>query len=319
MRSHSTTQIPSPSNQGLDTSVVERPRVVCEICHKSFFFDSQLHIVTGHQNAKRTCGLIGCKSSFDSCTGLRKHRKLPHSPSHHPSWDDSAIACAECNETFKYETGLIKHGKDQKHSPYACSCGAKFARIDALGRHIKSFLKESAQYHCPFCKRYRGKQAFRRKDHLVQHLKGYHKTDSEEIDNIAPLERRSESRQLLSCPYNDCAAYRDDSFRALPWKEQFEGRPFQKQSEYNEHMRKVHGDSAFPCPVDGCDRVGTKGYMREKDLIKHLAKMHPGAPSYVYVAPEPSEYDCVGCGKKLSSLDILEWHEAHVCKVLRDQ
>ncbi|KAK5636508.1 hypothetical protein RRF57_012220 [Xylaria bambusicola] len=260
---------------------------------------------------------FGLQEQLRLCQSLRNHRHLPHSPSHYPSWDDSTIACAECNETFEDETSLIKHGKYRKHSPYACSCGVKFARADVLSRHIKGFLKESAQYQCPFCKRHRGKQAFRRRDHLVQHLRGYHKMDSEEINNFLPSDSKRPSRQLLSCPYNDCAAYRDDAFRAMPWKEQFEGRPFQKQSEYNEHMRKVHEDSAFSCPVDGCDRVGAKGYMREKDLIKHHADKHPDATSYTYVPSKPSKYSCV-CGTKCASLGALEEHEFSACKVLSE-
>ncbi|KAI1366344.1 hypothetical protein F5Y08DRAFT_301400 [Xylaria arbuscula] len=301
----------SSRNQSLD--------IVCEICHKLFPHKWNLGRKFGHDNTARICGVFGCTSSFDHCSTLRVHRGSPHSPRHHLVWNDSAISCAECGDIAEDESKLISHAKNQKHSPYACSCGVKFARTDALNRHIKSFLKESAKYQCTFCKRHRGKNAFRRRDHLVQHLRGYHKMDPEEINDVSPPTSRVQSRQILCCPHPNCAAYRDDDFMALPWKEQFEGRPFQQQSDYNKHMREVHEESSFSCSVDGCDRVGAKGYMREKDLMKHLADKHPEAPSYNYVPTMPTIYDCGRCGVELSSLATLQYHEGGPCERLRNK
>ncbi|KAI0802325.1 hypothetical protein GGR55DRAFT_454953 [Xylaria sp. FL0064] len=310
-----------PSHPDLPSTATVPPKInrLCQFCKKSFPDIWDLDFFWLHNYVIKTCSIPGCSSRFRECRRLHDHQNTPHLRDHRAVWDDSAIACAECNEAFQDETDLLKHAKYQKHSPYTCSCGIKFARNDVLLRHLKSFTKESAKYPCTFCRRHRGKTAFRRRDHLVQHLKGYHKMEPEEINNISPPTSRVQSRQILSCPVGDCEAYRDGAFKALPWRTQVEGRPFQKQSDYNKHMRDVHKESAFSCPVGSCDRVGAKGYMREKDLIKHLAEKHPEAPSYSYVPSMPSKYRCAGCGKELSTLWALQYHESNACLRLQTE
>jgi hypothetical protein len=39
------------------------------------------------------------------------------------------------------------------------------------------------------------------------------------------------------------------------------------------HLKKDH-DSPFQCSQFGCHRVGTKGWMRHTDMVKHLKKVH---------------------------------------------
>ncbi|KAI1278632.1 hypothetical protein F5Y07DRAFT_65156 [Xylaria sp. FL0933] len=321
MSHHNRVEISSPLQADLSSAapVPSKNNILCAFCNRSLSYSLQLEESWGHDNSTiKKCSIPGCNSRFYRCKKLRDHQNTPHIRDHHAVWDDLTIACAECNETFQDETKLLKHARHQKHSPYACFCGIKFTRNDVLTRHVQSFTKESAKYPCTFCKRHRGKTAFRRRDHLVQHLQGYHKMEPEEINDISPPTFRPQSRQILTCPVADCEAYRDDAFKALPWKKQIEGRPFQKQSDYNKHMRDVHKESAFPCPVGSCDRVGAKGYMREKDLIKHLADKHPDAPSSTYIPTKPSNYRCAGCGKELSTLATLQDHENN-CQRLRTE
>ncbi|KAI0106997.1 hypothetical protein GGR51DRAFT_517045 [Nemania sp. FL0031] len=224
---------------------------------------------------------------FFSQEDLRDHELIPHTPTHHPVWNDSAIRCAECNETFDNSKKLRVHAQHRTHSPYFCSCEVNFARNDALRRHIASYLKENAKYPCTFCRRHRGKQAFRRKDHLVQHLQGYHKMEHEELSKTSPPRIRvpNVTYDIYICAHVGCEAYRDDDFRSLPWLDQIKERPFKKRSDYNKHMRDVHKESTFPCRITGCDRVGIKGYTREKDLMKHIKNKHPEAPQYVPSQP----------------------------------
>ncbi|KAI1152973.1 hypothetical protein F4825DRAFT_416896 [Nemania diffusa] len=233
------------------------------------------------------CRLALCSSRFITVESLRAHQGIPDIPSHHPVWDDLAITCAECNEIFSSAEQLREHAKGRKHSPYVCSCGVNFARNDVLRRHIASYLKENAKYPCTFCRRHRGKQAFRRKDHLVQHLQGYHKMDPEEITDALPPSNRAKGKSFYipTCPHVGCEAYRDFAFNFLPSFEQLDQRPFGKQSDYYKHMRDVHKESTFPCRVAHCDRVGAKGYMREKDLMKHITAKHPEAPQYIPSEP----------------------------------
>ncbi|KAI1734883.1 hypothetical protein F4680DRAFT_436798 [Xylaria scruposa] len=282
----------------------------CQVCFDSFEYKWLLNRhSTATNHATWECVHSDCSNRFHNRQDRDSHQSTPHLPGHHEVWDGSAITCAECDEPFRSKYELADHAIYNKHSPYACSCKTKFARRDVLLRHLKDFTKESAKYQCTFCKRYRGKQAFRRRDKLVQHLQGYHKMEPEEINKVSPPTNRVQSRQILICPHMNCEAYRDDTFKALPWIKQHEGRPFQKQSEYNKHMRDVHKESAFSCSIAGCDRVGVKGYMREKDLMKHLADKHPEAPNYSYVRPEPLKYGCDTCGKWLKTFDILAHHK----------
>jgi hypothetical protein len=39
------------------------------------------------------------------------------------------------------------------------------------------------------------------------------------------------------------------------------------------HLKKEH-PSPFQCPEAGCDRIGTKGWFRERDMVKHMKKAH---------------------------------------------
>ncbi|RYP09170.1 hypothetical protein DL764_001441 [Monosporascus ibericus] len=118
------------------------------------------------------------------------------------------------------------------------------------------------------------------KDHLVQHLEHYHKLDLEEIEKACPKWKRQRENDFLVCPRQGCDAHRDDAFRSLPWSQQVQSKPFKSRGDYGKHMKEVHKETPFPCTVAECDRVGAKGYMREKDLIKHLSNKHPEAPQY---------------------------------------
>ncbi|KAG7146282.1 hypothetical protein HYQ46_004932 [Verticillium longisporum] len=124
---------------------------------------------------------------------------------------------------------------------------------------------------------------FKRKDHLRQHMRAFHKFDADE---------RSKSRQSrrkicdvpITCPHSGCFGHRDEHFHALEAAEQDQDRPFNSQKDFNEHMRKVHDETSFPCSVSGCDKVGAKGYLREKALIDHYTAKHPELEAYV---PKP--------------------------------
>ncbi|CAG8960729.1 hypothetical protein HYFRA_00002265 [Hymenoscyphus fraxineus] len=87
--------------------------------------------------------------------------------------------CSSCYTVFGSNTSLQDHSKQSGHSSYKCTCGSGFSRIDSLNRHIRDFLP--GIYACTFCTRHVGNNAFRRKYHLIQHLKGYHKMGRETL------------------------------------------------------------------------------------------------------------------------------------------
>ncbi|KAL2358214.1 hypothetical protein BJ546DRAFT_803693, partial [Cryomyces antarcticus] len=116
---------------------------------------------------------------------------------------------------------------------------------------------ECPRYPCTHCKRHRGADGFKRKDHLTQHLRNYHH-----------IEADGEGTSGYSCSHEDCAA-----FRSSPGGLHSPHlHAFQKKSDYTAHMKKEHDESPHPCSWPGCNRVRGKGFFRERDLMKHEKK-----------------------------------------------
>ena len=70
----------------------------------------------------------------------------------------------------------------------------------ALERHLKTYQVGGSRYPCSHCKRHRGENSFRRKEHLTQHLQGYHHMNIKIED--------AGSKQHLICPHTDCVWHR---------------------------------------------------------------------------------------------------------------
>lgn len=184
-------------------------------------------------------------------------------------------SCHECKECFRSIAELYRHARAKQHSPYACKCGETFSRLDVLRRHLDRFRPETPRYPCLRCKRHRGDEGFTRKEHLRQHLRGYHHIEME----VHPSSLHRSNCQ--TCPDPNCPQYRGPEFLRLRRGEQEKQKPFASQAEYTKHMRDVHDDSPFPCDVLDCLKVGGRGYFREKDLLKHRKDQHPEAPPHV--------------------------------------
>ena len=139
-------------------------------------------------------------------------------------------------------------------------CEKKFSRLDTYQRHQRTHQEDAKRFPCKYCKKYRGKNAFGRKDHLTQHVRGYHHIN-EGGQGETPYDRKW-------CPKKDCidtipsmADYRQPGV-------------FRSPKEWFKHVRTVHDESEYSCPQHGCDRVNGKGYFREADLRAHLRKVH---------------------------------------------
>ena len=87
--------------------------------------------------------------------------------------------CSECHTNFGTNLALKNHAKATNHAAHKCTCQATFSRIDCLNRHIHDFstAKGGGGFPCRYCTKYVGDKAFLRKDHLAQHLRGYHKIE----------------------------------------------------------------------------------------------------------------------------------------------
>ncbi|KAF6821340.1 CROL alpha [Colletotrichum sojae] len=247
------------------------------------------------------CRFAGCKERFIFLDECYDHERRPHIENHGRVETDHPLACVECQAGFRTKAKLEQHANEAQYSPFACMCGKKFARLDVLNRHLDSLGDGMPKYPCSFCKKYRGKDGFRRRDHLLQHIRGYHKFEAEDkIGEILPS-RRGKHRIPPVCPHRGCFFYRDDSFKEMTAEEQKKIKPFETQSEHTKHMKMVHDFTPFPCTVLACSKTGKKGYTREKDLINHRRKEHPEVGEYM---PKIRDVmmSCLhpGCDAKLS-------------------
>lgn len=182
--------------------------------------------------------------------------------------------CMECLESFEKPYLLYDHCRDESHAIFMCKCGKRFTRDDVLFRHVRSTQPDLQKHACPYCKSRPGGKSFKRKDHLTQHIRGYHHRGTE--IKISPYRTRLD----YLCPHSDCLQYRGPDFLDLPYETRRQNKPFASRQEFRQHMRTVHDEAPYPCDVRGCLRVGGKGYFRRLDLIKHRKREHPEAPKF---------------------------------------
>ena len=171
--------------------------------------------------------------------------------------------CAQCNTTFDNQARLEQHASESGHASFLCDyqdCGKTFSRLDTYQRHQKKHQEDANRFPCKYCKKYRGMNGFKRKDHLTQHLRGYHHIGEGEAKSLWTVRR--------SCNHVDCPEHT----QGLPHNDP--RHPFLNYFELKKHIKIVHNTTDYPCPELNCDRVDAKGYMRRGDLRTHLKKVH---------------------------------------------
>lgn len=209
------------------------------------------------------CSMPGCTFTSTWKYGIFWHIRNAHL---------QLRTCCQCQQIFQDTGALGRHASETGHASFACvmeGCEKTFSRYDILKRHLCTHRSNIQRFPCPHCRRHRGADGFKRKDHLTQHLRNYHHIG---VDDI-PLAWGS---RLRSCPHEDCPDWRPTmtNWRDTQWFTDGSGRAFKKSSDYITHMRKVHKESEFPCTEPDCDRAGPKGYFRRRDLLKHKLKEH---------------------------------------------
>jgi hypothetical protein len=174
------------------------------------------------------------------------------------------FTCAQCTEVFSDLVELSSHAWTTNHLAFGCEqdgCEKTFSRLDSCRRHQRKHRDDAKCFPCKYCKKYRGSNGFKRKDHLTQHIRNYHHIGEDDALSDVPWGRRW-------CSKIGCSHHRDSS-------ERFAKRSvFSTSAEYTKHMRTVHNESEYPCPQPGCNRVNGNGYFRESDLRNHLRKVH---------------------------------------------
>ena len=177
-------------------------------------------------------------------------------------------ACMECSQSFSNPSQLGQHCSDEVHTGFMCKCGKGYARLDVLYRHLTTYDPDLRKYTCPHCNSHSGRKSFKRKDHLTQHIRGYHHIGNTHHDDD----------RLYLCPHSDCLKYREPNFCDLTEETQLRNRPFANLKDFIQHMRTVHNEAQYQCDVSGCLRAGGKGYNSRLGLIKHRKREHPDAP-----------------------------------------
>ncbi|PQE32935.1 amp-binding enzyme protein [Rutstroemia sp. NJR-2017a WRK4] len=245
----------------------------------------RLHSAESGHNVFR-CPFSNCASTF---SGLAFNQVQDHVKTSH---GDAEYMCAECGDECGSRPRLNTHGECKMHSAYTCrypDCDSTAAQFGDLLRHQACHKEDVPRYPCPRCptpsssmllhrckipadlsRRYQGNNGFKRKDHLQQHLRGYHGIVSKaRYDGLI-------YGSPFRCLRGDCAGYRkakEQNLRSL--------------HDLTEHMRTQHGSSTYICTKPSCERVGMNGFGTKKELQVHIKKDHPSP----FQCPHP------GCGR----------------------
>ncbi|KAI1409953.1 hypothetical protein F5Y13DRAFT_192699 [Hypoxylon sp. FL1857] len=203
----------------------------------------------GHHSAPRNVA--------SETRGTRTTRPRQYSIGHNPIRACTESTCIECLSPFQNTTQLNKHAKDTSHRSYGCTCRATFCRLDALTRHLSGHSSDLPKYPCEYCTLNQGANGFHRHDHLIQHLKGYHKID---VENKLPRRRTRSSPASVSV----ATAVVTMGESATP------------QAQV----------PSVPCPLFGCIEGGANGYLRQIDLFEHQNTIHPVATQNFTVMPQ---------------------------------
>lgn len=206
---------------------------------------------------------------------------------------------------------MERHGIASQN-PFKCHCGRDFTRLYTLKRHIGGIQKDGViKFECPDCTAYRGKNGFKRKDHLVQHLRRFHNYRD---DQLWP--RQARRYDIPVCHFESCEFSRLPEFKEMPIGQQEKNRPFDKQSDYTRHMKEEHDWSPYPSKVPGCGKIDGKGFFNETARVKHCAEKHPGSTNTPALATQKEIAKTVKCDYCLKVLrpSTLSHHQSDFCR-----
>jgi hypothetical protein len=94
---------------------------------------------------------------------------------HAPEEETQRLECFACGKTFSHLRALDKHTRSLAHKAWRCrepGCGKSYARRDTFLRHRSTHSDNS--HACLDCLRDGKKKAFKRKDHLSEHIRSCH-------------------------------------------------------------------------------------------------------------------------------------------------
>ncbi|KAH8641695.1 hypothetical protein IG631_04636 [Alternaria alternata] len=202
----------------------------------------------------KKCAIKSCAFRYVAAEDGKHHMQTMH---------HGMTSCDQCQEVFMSTWNLEFHASNLGHTAFICKqedCEKGFTRVDTYSRHQRSHQKDARRFPCKYCRKYRGKNGFKRKDHLTQHVRNYHHIGEDSTSSM---------HWCTWCPKSDCtksepagvARYSAESV-------------FSSSKQWISHMRTEHDECEYSCPQPGCDRVKGKGYFRAADLRTHLRKVH---------------------------------------------
>ena len=124
--------------------------------------------------------------------------------------------------------------------------------------------------------RYRGTRGFKRKDHLVQHMRNYHRMEDYTPINGVCRERGCHFRyitlgslteHMLEVHHSLTYVCREANCDRVGMN------GFENDKDLKSHVKSDH-ISAYQCTQSGCDRIGSNGWKRKRDMVKHIEKVH---------------------------------------------
>ncbi|KAF7898192.1 hypothetical protein EAF00_004638 [Botryotinia globosa] len=205
--------------------------------------------ITNHEALH--CPIPGCFVALSGSYQDKNHLKTCHRT--------TKLACHQCGDLFDNTTSLDNHAHNSGHAAYFCrypDCESTAGRISDLIRHQTCHNKDVPRHPCPHCSTYRGNNGFKRKDHLKQHIRNYHKIETNYTGSIYG--------SPFSCRHDNCHSFfaiRTQNLRSL--------------DDLTQHMLAEHNSSAFICDKVSCDRVGLNGFDTKKLLQDHFKNDHP--------------------------------------------
>ena len=194
-------------------------------------------------------------TKLGSSIGKLKDR-FQHYVRHDPMFEraPSSPSCHTCGRKFPSSTSLEEHASANGCRAYICKhpgCNLTYSTWDACKRHSRSH-KAKKDYPCLHegCDR-NGSDGFIRKDALNLHMKNHHPKAWDALKQAYPK----------YCTEPDCEHARV-------------GFPLKTEQQYVAHMGSQHGMGRYGCLVEGCKRVGKRGYFKESDRDAHMASKH---------------------------------------------
>ncbi|THV52261.1 hypothetical protein BGAL_0084g00210 [Botrytis galanthina] len=229
------------------------------------------------------CPIPGCFVALSDSSKGKDHLKTSHGA--------TELACHQCGSVFQNTERLDRHAYSSGHFAYVCrypDCESTAGRFSDLIRHQACHKEDVPRHPCPHCSTYRGNNGFKRKDHLRQHIRNYHKIESNYIGPIysSPFRckhgncwgfgtmYRQDLRSLDDLTQHMLVEHNSSAFicdEASCDRVGLNG--FDTKKLFQDHIKKEH-PSPFQCTHPGCDRVGSKGWLRERDQKKHMFQKH---------------------------------------------